>query len=94
MITENSDLSEQKQDGGPAQEVAAMHHALLAIDFIGSFYLTFGFIAGTFADLKYHHTWYRWSTGKMTKREMTICIMIAIPLTPVVAACFGILFHI
>jgi hypothetical protein len=71
-----------------------MHHALLAIDFIGSFYLTFGFIAGTFADVKYHHPWYRWSTGKMTKREMTICMIAAMPLTPVVAACFAILFHI
>jgi hypothetical protein len=71
-----------------------MHHALLALDFIASFYLTFGLIAGLFADLKYEHPWYRWSNGKITKREMRICAILAILFTPFVAVCFAILFRI
>jgi hypothetical protein len=71
-----------------------MHYAFLAADFVGSFYIMVGFIAGTFDDLKYHHPWYKWSNGKMTKREMRICMIAAIPFTPFVAACFGVLFHI
>jgi len=71
-----------------------MHLALLAADFVGSFYVTFGLIAGTFDWTKYHNPWSRWSNGKMTKREMTIRIIVAIPFTPLLAACFGILFHI
>src|SRR5690349_3895647 len=39
--------------------VAARHYALLAADFIGSLYVTFGFVAGTFDYVKYHHLWYR-----------------------------------
>ena len=71
-----------------------MHRALLIIDFIGSFVLTAGFIAGTFENVKYDHPWYRWGKGKITKRERTICLIAAIPFTPLVAACFGILFGI
>jgi hypothetical protein len=82
-----------RNEAGAFSEVAAMHYALLAVDFIGSFYVTVGFIAGTFEYVKYQHPWYRWSNGKITTREMTICMIAAIPLTPVVAACFGILFH-
>lgn len=66
----------------------------MAIDFIGSFYVTVGLIAGLFADLKYHHPWYRWSNGKITKREMRICTIVAIPFTPFVAMCFAVLFRI
>jgi hypothetical protein len=66
-----------------------MHYAFLAADFVCSFYVTFGLIAGTFDWAKYHNPWSRWSHGKITKREMATCMIVAIPLTPVVAACLG-----
>jgi hypothetical protein len=71
-----------------------MHNALLTVDFIGSFYVMVGFIAGAFEYVKYQHPWSRWSNGKITKREMIICMIAAIPFTPLVVACFGILFGI
>jgi hypothetical protein len=71
-----------------------MHFVLIAVDFIGSYYVTFGYIAGSFDYLKYEHPWYRWSNGKMTSRETRICMIAAIPFTPLVAACFAKLFGI
>lgn len=71
-----------------------MRFTLLAVDLLISFYITSGVIAGYFEWIKYHHPCSRWSSGKISKREMTICMIVALPFTPVVAAFLGILFHI
>jgi hypothetical protein len=71
-----------------------MHSLWLVLDFIGSYYVTVGFIAGTFAYVQYDHPWYSWVTRKMTNRELGICMIVALPFSLVVAARFGVLFHI
>jgi len=67
-----------------------MRSLWLALDFIGSYYLTIGFIAGTFEYVKYQHPWYSWAIGKMTNREWGICMIVALPFSLFVAACFGV----
>jgi len=74
--------------------VKTAHSALLVIDLVFSFYVTFGFIAGTFEWSKYGHPFSRWYGGKITKREIVICTIVAILYTPMVATLIGRLFGI